>query len=81
MPMLVALQVDDGEWAPYASMILIELYETKEKKHVVRFIYNGKVLNPPFCDDGICKYDVLSEHLHDLIPPDDYANTICNPNN
>lgn len=31
MPILAALQVDDGVWPAYASMILVELYETNKK--------------------------------------------------
>ncbi len=78
MPLLVALRVDDGHWAPYASMILIELYQTKDKKSLVRFIYNGKVLSPPFCGDTeLCDYDKLSNYLTTVTPPNNYKDTLC----
>ena len=78
MPILVALRVDDGKWAPYASMILVELYKSEDKKFLVRFIYNGKVLSPPFCgEDNFCAYETLSNYLATVTPPDDYKNTLC----
>ena len=85
MPVLAALKVDDGAWAPYASMILIELYQSNEhKKPFVRVIYNGKVLSPPFCgdiDDGLCDYEKLSQYLATVTPPDNYKDTLCKVDN
>ena len=79
MPTLIALEVDDGEWPPYASMILIELYKSEDNKSFVRFIYNGKVLIPPFChtNDELCEYEEVSERLSEVTPPDDYEDTVC----
>lgn len=97
MPILVALQVADGTWPPYASMMLIELYEMNTKQppkqgtqyppHVkkpasaerfaVRLIYNGKVLNMPFCSSpqhpSLCDYSTLAEYMTSITPSDDYA--------
>ena len=78
MPLLVALRVDDGLWAPYASMILIELYQTKDKKSLVRIIYNGKVLSPPFCgDNGLCDYEKMNDYLATVTPPRNYKDILC----
>ena len=75
MPMLVAFQVDDGVWVPYASMILMELYKNSSSSQFsVRIIYNGKVLNLPFCRGAqLCDYDTFSSYMASITPPDDYV--------
>ena len=76
----MALKVDNGEWASYASMILVELYQDKDKKYFVRIVYNGKVLSPPFCGkDDLCGYEDFSAYLGTVTPPDDYKDTVCKP--
>ncbi len=74
----LSLRVDEGVWPPYASMLLIELYQTsKDNKHSVRIVYNGKVLSPPFCKDGLCDYETFSGYLATVTPPNNYKDTVC----
>ena len=68
IPILVAFQVDTMMWPPYASMMLIELYEMKEK-HYVRVIYNGDVLPLTFCDSStLCDFDTFSDYMKTVTP-------------
>ena len=84
MPILTALRVEDGVWVPYASMILMELYEDTTKplnqntpaasRFYMRLIYNGKVLTPPFCKNGsLCGFQELSKYLYTVTPTDEFA--------
>ena len=74
MPILVALQVDNGVWTPYASMILMELYKNSSSGTVsMRIIYNGQVLSLPFCGGAqLCDYNIFSNYMASITPPDDY---------
>ena len=83
MPLLTALMVDDGVWVPYASVLLIELYEnTTISRQLpatdswsVRLVYNGRVLSPAFCKNpgGLCRFTDLSDYLNTVTPPEDYG--------
>ncbi len=84
MPLLTAMLVDDGVWSPYASMILMELYENTTAtpqplsaidRFSMRLIYNGKVVSPVFCKlpGGLCHFKDISDYLNTVIPPDDYT--------
>lgn len=78
MQLLTALQIDDGLWPPYASIMLLELYLTTDKP-VVRLLYNGEVKVPPFCDgQQLCDFDLYSKYLSTVTPPDDYRD-FCKP--
>eukprot|EP01101_Sappina_pedata_P010199 TRINITY_DN6364_c0_g1_i1.p1 TRINITY_DN6364_c0_g1~~TRINITY_DN6364_c0_g1_i1.p1 ORF type:complete len:437 (+),score=84.81 TRINITY_DN6364_c0_g1_i1:41-1351(+) len=81
MPMLVALDVWDQKWTPYASMLHMELYEdeavkkskkNKEEGWYVRFVYNGRVLEAQWCGKGeLCAFGLFAERVeamtsHDL---------------
>lgn len=80
IPLLVALQADDGVWPSYASMIILELYSTTSdyqdtvygSNYFVRVIYNGKVLYLPFCGSqkDTCDFDVFSKYIKTVIPDD-----------
>ena len=80
IPILVALQVDDGVWPSYASMILLELYSTTSDnadspntaKYFVRMIYNGKVLQLPFCGSkkDLCDFESFSKYVKTVVPTD-----------
>lgn len=75
LPILVAFQVDDGDWVPYASMMLMELYKNSTSSSVsVRIIYNGQVLSLPFCGGvQLCDYAIFSSYVSSITPPDDYS--------
>ena len=73
LPLLVTLQVDNGVWPSYASMILIELYKTTTSTSgfSVRVVYNGKVLSLPFCaGSSLCDYKTFSAYLSTVTPSD-----------
>lgn len=73
IPLLVALQIDQGVWPPYASMMLIELYKTTASSsgYSVRVVYNGKVYNLPFCNGSdLCDYKTFSTYLSTITPSD-----------
>ena len=68
IPILVALKVDTMEWPPYASMILIELYDRAGKKYV-RITYNGEVLPLQFCNSELlCDYETFSQYMNSVTP-------------
>lgn len=80
MPLLTALQVDEGVWPPYASMLLLELYVDTSGGFFVRILYNGKVLKPPFCKtEGFCRYVELAQYLMTVCPPNDYTSLCAIP--
>jgi len=61
LPMLIAFDMFDGKWSPYASMINMELYEVEgaeeeDSQWVVRFVYNTKVLKPKACMKQWCTF-------------------------
>lgn len=70
IPILVAFQVDTMEWPPYASMMLIELYD-KAGKFYVRVLYNGELLPMPFCNfETLCDFEIFSEYMKTVTPSD-----------
>lgn len=57
-------------WPPYASMMLIELYD-KAGKFYVRVVYNGKVLPLLFCNsETLCDFDTFSSYMKSVTPYD-----------
>jgi 2-phosphoxylose phosphatase len=68
MPFLAAFQVANGEWAPYASMVVLELYDTPDGGHAVQFIYNGDILHLPGCSNVLCDYTEFQTIVSGLIP-------------
>lgn len=61
MPFLSALGVWDGEWASYASIVTMELWEAENGDHYTRMAYNGKELILPGCDEAFCKSDAFMD--------------------
>eukprot|EP00624_Nannochloropsis_granulata_P002900 evm.model.NODE_24698_length_19406_cov_26.450068.5 len=75
LPLLAAWKVWDGEWPPYAAILVIELYETKaegeegrergegeggQKEHLFRILYRGKELVMEGCEgEALCPFSVL----------------------
>lgn len=72
IPLLVAFQIDQGIWPPYASMMLIELYKTTASSsgYSVRVVYNGIVYKLPFCGSDLCDYKTFSVYLSTVTPSD-----------
>jgi hypothetical protein len=73
MPVLFALGVFDNKWAPYASLISIELWSLgapggRSSPWAVRFIYNGAVLRPAGCSSDLCDLSELNAALSGLVP-------------
>lgn len=75
--MLVALKIDQGVWPTYASMMLIELYSTRSGQSV-RVVYNGKVIQLPFCGSAgdLCDYKMFSKYMATITPNN---KTDCTP--
>lgn len=76
IPILTALQVDEGVWPPYASMMLLELYQFSSNGSLaVRLLYNGATLYPPFCQpsSSLCDFDTFSVYLKTVTPSDPKA--------
>lgn len=75
LPLLAAWKVWDGEWPPYAAILVIELYEAKvegeesgerrgqegdQKEHLFRMLYRGKELVMEGCEgEALCPFSVL----------------------
>ncbi|KAK3723809.1 hypothetical protein QZH41_019490, partial [Actinostola sp. cb2023] len=81
-PMLVAFNISDGQWPPYASMLRFELLQrTSAWSHsmsdlfAVRVVYNEKELKPPFCDASPCSMAQFEKYINTIIPQD--PNTEC----
>lgn len=72
-PLLYVLGIYHGEWTPYASRIVIELYESKDRtinnNHMLKFLYNGKDVTEmvSFCQgktyNGMCHFRLFYEHV------------------
>merc|ERR1712065_12766 len=64
MPFLDVMGVWDGVWAPYASLISIELYnDTDTSETLVRVVYNGKPMILPECSSELCSAQALVDAL------------------
>ena len=82
LPLLVSFQLDinDIAWPPYASLMAIELYRSKQRgNYAVRVVYNGQTLQLPFCNGKgdstsmLCEWEVFKEHLQNLIPDKEFC--------
>lgn len=51
MTLLLAFNISDGVWPPYASQFVVEIYEMDNKEFYLRILYNGKAMKLPFCND------------------------------
>ena len=70
IPILTALQVDKGVWPPYASLLLLEVYELSDGSFAVRLLYNNQTLTPPFCSATLCNFDTFSVYMTTITPSD-----------
>lgn len=77
MPFIASLLANDGQWASYAVYTTLELYHvnTQPPSHVIQFIYRGKPVQFPYCDEVLCDFGQFMSHLQLLIPnkPDSAA--------
>lgn len=68
MPYLNALGMWDGKWAPYASVLIHELFQSSlTRKYYVRMIYNGEPLLIPGCVDYFCEFELFSRNAEPVI--------------
>ena len=69
MPLLLAFNISDGVWPPYASQLIFEVYEMADNAHAMRILYNGKVMKLPFCDDKeMCNTEIVKEYIAKFEP-------------
>lgn len=94
MPLLASLggSVYDGSWAPYASMLNLELYQqTREsqsdpmndKDFWFRLVYNGEVLTPLLdgCNKAeLCRVDVLLQRVRSFTRDYNCHNSVVTAN-
>jgi len=77
MPLLVAYGVEPSSWAPYASTVILELYEyPTTKEWAVRMVFNGMVLHPPMCESKsqeLCDFRKFLTYSKTLLPADPWA--------
>jgi hypothetical protein len=77
-PLLYVLGLHDGRWPPYASRVVMELYENEndltEEKYFLKFLYNGldKTEKVVFCKNktlnGLCKLKLFSDFItHEIL--------------
>eukprot|EP00698_Gefionella_okellyi_P003075 TRINITY_DN12890_c0_g1_i1.p1 TRINITY_DN12890_c0_g1~~TRINITY_DN12890_c0_g1_i1.p1 ORF type:complete len:418 (+),score=68.17 TRINITY_DN12890_c0_g1_i1:25-1278(+) len=72
-PFLNALRVNDNQWPPYASHVVMELWQSASNgAYAVRITYNGVVLQLPGCSSPLCDWDEFTASIADVIP-DNYA--------
>lgn len=76
IPMLNALGLWRGAWAPYAAQLVFEIWEDANGAFYIRIIYNGEVLSGDFptgtCDiaTGLCPYDDFRSFAEARFPVD-----------
>ncbi|KAG5175195.1 histidine phosphatase superfamily [Tribonema minus] len=70
--LLSALQVAGWNWPPYASNLIWELWrDDSSSQPFVRVIYNGKVLELPFCSQATCPLQEFRSWLLAHVVPSD----------
>lgn len=72
-PLLYVLGLHDGKWPPYASRVVIEMYEEENEEKIDRYhlkiLYNGidKTENVIFCKgrtiNGLCNFRLFSDFV------------------
>ncbi|KAG1706635.1 Testicular acid phosphatase [Nymphon striatum] len=85
---LEALSVFNGKQPPYASVILVELYDLGDisadyGNYAIRFLYRNSssaepyILQLPGCDNTMCRFDRFIDIVEDLIPGDIIEECSC----
>jgi hypothetical protein len=69
MPFLNAIGAWDGIWAPYASIVQMELYTppNANQEPLIRWIYNRKELILPECSSSFCPFSSFRKMIEPLI--------------
>ncbi|CAM9212039.1 unnamed protein product [Scytosiphon promiscuus] len=80
---LAALNVTDWAWPPYASNIVLELWQRTESEALprmeggqieserfVRMLYNGRVVKPNFCQRDECPLRTYKSHVMQFLVPE-----------
>jgi hypothetical protein len=66
MPFLNAIGAWDGIWAPYASLVQMELWVSHQgESPLIRWIYNRKTLTLPGCSGEFCP---LNDFINQITP-------------
>lgn len=73
MPFLAAIGAWDGIWAPYASIVQMELWTSATSTPLIRFIYNRQVLTLPGCSGQFCTFDQFTSLVQPLLIKDHAA--------
>jgi hypothetical protein len=70
MTLLLAFNISDGVWPPYASQLIFEVYEMSDQSFSLRILYNGKVMKMPFCDNKeMCDIKTtVVEYVRTIVP-------------
>lgn len=68
-PILTGFQIYNGEWPPYATMLIFELWQvnTTSSGFAVRVLYNTEVLTVPGCGSELCDWEVFQQIMSKLV--------------
>jgi hypothetical protein len=69
MPFLNAIGAWDGIWAPYASLVQMELYtpSNNQQQPLVRWIYNRREIVLPGCTSTFCPFSTFTQAVEPLL--------------
>lgn len=71
MSLLTAFNIGDGKWTPYASYLIIEVYEMTDGSFSMRVLYNGQQIKLPFCGGSeMCDIDTAKKYVETVVPKD-----------
>ncbi|XP_031564393.1 counting factor 60-like [Actinia tenebrosa] len=77
--LLMAFNISEGKWPPYASMFRLELYQNtaaaqqnskQQESFAVKVIYNDQERKLPFCDASPCSMAQFEKYVNSIIPKD-----------
>ncbi|KAF9543133.1 Acid phosphatase-like protein 2 [Mortierella hygrophila] len=74
LPLLAVLDSLDLRWPPYASNLLIELWETPTHEKYIRVLYNSRIVvtKSNWCDLSWCPVQTFFKQLDKFLPGEDY---------
>ncbi|ORX96887.1 phosphoglycerate mutase-like protein [Basidiobolus meristosporus CBS 931.73] len=68
-PLLGVLKAEDFRWPPYASNLIVEVWQEKRSdKAYIRILFNGEVLKSPVCDFSLCPLETFMKLADQYIP-------------
>ncbi len=75
-PLLASIGAWDEQWAPYASMLVFEMWVTREgEAPLFRALYNGKALQLAGCSSPLCELDKLQKAFDFAEPLEKWKDT------